>query len=114
MRFLLLSSTLALALAGCARTGGAANGRSNQPQATALRVVVPADDKDAELWVDGNYVGQLGEFDDPRVGLPRLAPGVHLVEVRKPGRFPVQRSVEVARDAPAETLVEAELLADPR
>ena len=83
-------------------------------KSSALRVVVPEADKDAELWIDGNYVGQLGEFDDERVGLPLMAPGVHTVEVRKPGRFPVQRSVDVPRDAPPETRFEAELLADPR
>ena len=114
MRHLFLSSLLAVALGACARDGSGRSSHSKTPQSSALRVVVPQQDKDAELWIDGNYVGQLGEFDDERVGLPLLAPGVHLLEVRKPGRFPVQRSVEVPSDAPPEMLFEAELLADPR
>jgi hypothetical protein len=33
--------------------------------------------------------------------------------VRKPGRFPVQRTVRVDGDTPAEIVVDAELLEDP-
>ena len=114
MRTFVTSSLLTILLGvGCA-TGNESKGETKTPSASLLRVVVPAADKDAELWIDGNYVGQLGEFDDERVGLPRLAPGVHRIEVRKPGRFPVQRSVEVPTQAPPETVVEAELLPDPR
>ena len=111
---LALTVVLSLASLGAcvSRSGGGA--RTRNPQSSALKVVVPPADKDAELWIDGNYIGQLAEFDDAQVGLPLLAPGVHRVEVRKPGRFPVQRSVEVPGDAPPETVLEAELLEDPR
>jgi hypothetical protein len=113
VRILCCSALLALSLASaCARD--AKGDTTNTPGSTQLRVVVAEGDADAELWVDGNYVGQLGEFEDERVGRPLLAPGVHRVEVRKPGRFPVQTTVEVAKDAPAEVVLEAELLADPR
>ena len=108
------SVALVLALAplgACAHEGG---GRSREPVGSALRVVVAAEDSDAELWVDGQYVGQISELSDPRIGPPLLAPGVHRVEVRKPGHFPVQRTVDVPRDAPPETTVEAELLSNPR
>ena len=113
MRVLCCSALLALSIASaCARD--AKGGTTQTPASTQLRVVVAEEDADAELWLDGNYVGQLGEFEDDRVGRPLLAPGVHRVEVRKPGRFPVQTTLEVARDAPAELVLEAELLADPR
>ena len=111
---LFTTSLFAIVLSmGCA-TDSASKGETKTPSASVLRIVVPSADKDAGLWIDGNYVGQLGEFDDERVGLPRLAPGVHRIEVRKPGRFPVQRSVEVPTKAPSETVIEAELLPDPR
>ena len=109
-RGMLAGALVSLSLA-CA-TGPRARG--GEKPSSALRVVVPADDRDAEVWVDGQYLGVVVELEDPRTGLPLLAPGVHRVEVRKPGRFPVQRTVEVPRDAPPETTVEAELLADPR
>ena len=50
-------------------------------------------DLDAEVFVDGNYVGQVKALRVPETGSILLAPGVHRVEVRKPGRFPVQRTV---------------------
>ena len=99
---------------GCANGRGGRGGAADPSASSALRVVVPQEDRDAEVWIDGNYVGQIGEFEDPRVGMPRLAPGIHRLEVRKPGRFPVQRTLEIPKDSPPETIVEAELLADPR
>ena len=50
--------------------------------------------------VPGNHLGDNGIY-------------VHRVEVRKPGRFPVQRTVRVDGDTPAEIVVDAELLEDP-
>jgi hypothetical protein len=95
---------LALALAGCkhADTG------------TSLRIEVPQEDLDADLFVDGHYVGQVGAVGKEPVGPVKLAPGVHRVEVRKPGRFPVQRTVRVDGDTPHETVIDAELLEDPQ
>ncbi|MCX4245911.1 PEGA domain-containing protein [Paraliomyxa miuraensis] len=81
---------------------------------TALRIEVPDADRDADLYVDGNYVGQVGTVGKDPVGPVMLAPGVHRVEVRKPGRFPVQRTVRVDADTPAETVIDAELLEDPQ
>jgi hypothetical protein len=76
-----------------------------------LQVVTAAPDADADVWVDGNYVGRVGDLG--RAAAPiALAPGKHRVEVRKPGRFPVQRTIEVDGSAPT-IRVEAELLEDP-
>ena len=79
-----------------------------------LRIDIGAQDRDADVYVDGNYVGQVDALDDPKLGQLRLAPGVHRVEIRKPGRFPVQRTVRIERRPSPETVVEAELLEDPR
>jgi hypothetical protein len=70
-------------------------------------------DLDAEVFVDGNYVGQVKALRVPETGPILLAPGIHRVEVRKPGRFPVQRTVEVAKQSKAPVVVRAELLEDP-
>ncbi len=79
-----------------------------------LAIEVPDADTDADVYVDGNYVGQVGSLTaagaDPLV----LAPGVHRLEVRKPGRFPVQRTIRVEGGQGAEpVVVQAELLEDP-
>ena len=99
-----LALALGLALSAC-RPAGAG---------TALRIETPAADADADVFVDGNYVGQVSEIaQDPEAPV-MLAPGVHRVEVRKAGRFPVQRTVRVDADTPAQTLIEAELLENPQ
>ena len=67
-------------------------------------------DLDADVWVDGQYIGQVVAVSNRL----KLAPGVHRVEVRKPGHFPVQRTVRVERKPAAKVSVEAELLGDPR
>lgn len=101
---------LALVLVAAVAAGGAcASG-----QAAALKIAAPAEDADAEVFVDGNYVGQVRALESGAAGPLLLAPGVHRVEVRKPGRFPVQRTVRVERRPPAEIVVEAELLEDPQ
>ena len=81
---------------------------------TALVVLTEQADLDADVYIDGNYVGQVGELQNATTGPIRLAPGVHRVEVRKPGRFPVQRTVRVDKRPPPETTVQAELLEDPQ
>ncbi len=95
---------LAVLLFAC-RTSGAG---------TTLRIEAPEADQDADVFVDGNYVGQVNALGDEPVGPVLLAPGVHRVEVRKPGRFPVQRTLRVDGDTPAETILDAELLPDPQ
>lgn len=107
---LAFAGALGLALA----TLGASGCRS--PGAIApvtLQINAPEADLDAEVFVDGQYIGALQAIG--RDGLPplTLAPGVHRVEVRKAGRFPVQKTVKVDRDTPAEVVIEAELLEDP-
>ncbi|MEE9386952.1 MAG: PEGA domain-containing protein [Nannocystaceae bacterium] len=93
---------------------GCHGGASNAPgRAVALRVMVSEADVDADVYVDGQYVGQVRALESA-VGPLRLAPGVHRVEVRKPGRFPVQRTVRVDEGAGPVVEVRAELLADPR
>lgn len=80
-----------------------------------LRIEVADADADADVYVDGHYVGQaraLGGGADG-LGTIQLAPGVHRVEVRKAGRFPVQRTVRVDGDSPAQIELTAELLSDP-
>lgn len=103
----------ALLLAGVIFVGGCNHlrGGRNEDVSSRLEIVVadPAD-TDADVWVDGQYIGQVGEVS----GRLELAPGKHRVEVRKPGHFPVQRTVEVARKPAATLKVEAELLSDPR
>jgi len=81
---------------------------------TALRLEVPQADHDADVYVDGHYVGQVSDLGKDPVGPILLAPGVHRVEVRKAGRFPVQRTVRVDESTPAETVIDAELLEDPQ
>ena len=104
----LLPLTLALLLAACAtRQAG------DPEQAAPQKIDVPAADLDAEVFVDGNYVGQVKALAVPETGPLLLAPGVHRVEVRKPGRFPVQRTVTVDRTQRAPVVVRAELLEDP-
>lgn len=88
-----------------------------KPAASAgavLKVEAPSADEDADVWVDGRYVGRVDALGKGTLPPVRLAPGVHRVEVRKPGRFPVQRTVEVAKGGPAEIVIPAELLEDPR
>ena len=100
-------AALACVLAGCA-TRSARN-----DQQAPLVIEVPDVDLDAEVFVDGNYVGQVKALRVPETGPILLAPGVHRVEVRKPGRFPVQRTVTVGKTQRTPAVVRAELLEDP-
>jgi hypothetical protein len=87
--------------------------RTTDPTGSKLVVHAPDEDADAGVFVDGTYVGNVRALSSGKLPAIQLAPGVHRLEVRKPGRFPVQRTVEVPADAPAEIVVEAELLEDP-
>lgn len=98
---------LTLSVAGCNHLRG--GGRSDVASVLEIHVVDEAD-LDADVWVDGQYIGQVSAVS----GQLKLAPGVHRVEVRKPGHFPVQRTVRVDRKPAAKVSVEAELLGDPR
>jgi hypothetical protein len=71
---------------------------------------ITSDTTDADVWVDGQYIGQVAAVS----GRLKLAVGVHRVEIRKPGHFPVQRTVRVEKNGGGAVVVEAELLADPR
>lgn len=71
---------------------------------------IASDTTDADVWVDGQYIGQVAAVS----GRLKLAAGVHRVEIRKPGHFPVQRTVRVDKNGGGAVVVEAELLADPR
>jgi hypothetical protein len=75
-------------------------------------LVVRVPNAEADLWVDGNYVGRVADVAAPDRRI-RLAPGKHRVEVRLPGRFPLQRTVEVKRGSRTPVLVEGPLLEDP-
>ncbi len=78
-----------------------------------LRIEAPQADQDADVYVDGNYVGQIDALDDAGTKGLQLAPGVHRVEIRKPGRFPVQKTVRVPTRGTPTVVVVAELLEDP-
>ena len=88
---------------GCAHTQG---GR----EAPTSLLEITSESPDADVWVDGQYIGQISAVS----GRLRLAAGVHRVEVRKPGHFPVQRTVRVEKQAGGTVVVAAELLTDPR
>ncbi|KIG12127.1 hypothetical protein DB30_01891 [Enhygromyxa salina] len=94
---------LAVAGTGCAHTQG---GRA----APTSLLAIECDTPDADVWVDGQYIGQIAAVS----GRLRLAAGVHRVEVRKPGHFPVQRTVRVEKQGGGTVIVTAELLTDPR
>lgn len=89
-------------LLGCAHASG------REPPASTLEIATET--ADADVFVDGQYVGQVAAVS----GKLRLAPGVHRVEIRKPGHFPVQRTVRVEKQSGGTVVVEAELLTDPR
>jgi len=79
-------------------------------QATALELRAGPAFGDADVFIDGNYAGTLAAV----IAQPlALGPGTHRLEVRKPGHFPLQRTVQVRRGGPEVTRVEVELLADP-
>lgn len=99
---LLLACWLALASFGCVHASG------REPPASMLEIATPT--ADADVWVDGEYIGQVEAVS----GKLRLAPGVHRVEIRKPGHFPVQRTIRVEKQGGGTVVVEAELLTDPR
>lgn len=80
---------------------------------TTLKIEAPPQDQDADVYIDGHYVGQIDALGDDPAGPVQLAPGQHRVEIRKAGRFPVQRTVAVDADTPPQTVIEAELLEDP-
>lgn len=95
---------LLLASAGlmaCAQTG------------STLVVKTPPEHADADLFIDGQYLGVIKE-QGQSVAAPRLAPGTHRVELRKPGYFPYQRALRVPKkDAPAKIDLRADLYAKP-
>ncbi|HLT35497.1 MAG TPA: PEGA domain-containing protein, partial [Enhygromyxa sp.] len=98
----LACSTVVVSNLGCVHTTG------REPPASVLEIATAT--TDADVWVDGEYIGQVAAVS----GKLRLAPGVHRVEIRKPGHFPVQRTVRVGKDGGGTVVVEAELLSDPR
>ncbi len=105
------TSRFALALALVAASGCRPRAATASP--VALSIEVADADADADVYVDGHYVGQVRALGDG-LGTMQLAPGVHRVEVRKAGRFAVQRTVRVDGSSPAEIKLTAELLEDPQ
>ena len=93
--------------AGCRPRG------SDAPGGVALRIDVADADADADVFVDGHYVGTARALGTEKLGTIQLTPGTHRVEVRKAGRFPVQRTVKVDSSTPEEVVLTAELLEDP-
>ena len=109
-RWLLLATMTCCAVA-CACAPSSKSTRGVGSAAGAVLVFdLPEEDDDADVFVDGNYVGQVNEVQ----GAVRVAPGKHRVEVRKPGRFPIQETVEVDRSRREQTRqVRGELLSNP-
>ncbi|MBC8068775.1 MAG: DUF4397 domain-containing protein [Deltaproteobacteria bacterium] len=90
-------------------------GCRNTPDAGALlQLTVVPEDRDADVWIDGNYVGRVADLQGTASGPMKLAPGAHRVEVRKSGRFPVQRTVQVGAGRESSVAVDVELLEDPQ
>lgn len=89
------------------------NCRPAPDQGATLHVQAPDEHHDADVYVDGRYMGQLASLQGAQA--LALAPGAHRVEIRKPGRFPVQRTLRVGKTPLHETkiTVEAELLENP-
>ena len=81
--------------------------------AAQLQITIPEADQDAEVYVDGNYVGLVRALHHELTGSILLAPGQHRLEIRKPGRFPFQKTISIKRPAPAQVVIQAELLTDP-
>ncbi|NVB41235.1 PEGA domain-containing protein [Pseudenhygromyxa sp. WMMC2535] len=108
----LLVCVLALAAGSVvASATGCAHGRaakSREAPASVLEIVTET--TDADVWVDGEYIGQVAAVS----GRLELGSGVHRVEIRKPGHFPVQRTVSVDKKGGGVVSVAAELLEDPR
>lgn len=100
---------LALAVAGGCKRGEL----SGVEQSAPLVIETVPEDRDAEVYVDGNYVGTVSAISTPETGPLLLAPGIHRVEVRKPGRFPIQLTVTVKKDRNGPVVIRAELLEDP-
>jgi hypothetical protein len=98
-----------LALAGGCKRGEL----SGVEQSAPLIVETVPEDSDAEVYVDGNYVGIVRALNVPETGPVLLAPGIHRVEIRKPGRFPIQLTVTVKKDRNGPVVLRAELLEDP-
>lgn len=107
---------LLLACAGCAGRPSASATPATIP-ATLLILQASAAAADADVYVDGQYLGtiaELGSVDGaPAVDPPKLAPGDHRIEVRKAGRFPAQHTVTVPKRPDAKTHQVIELLEDP-
>lgn len=99
-----------LALGGSVLALGCAHTQGNRREPPTSLLEISSETADADVWVDGQYIGQVSAVS----GKLKLAPGVHRVEVRKPGYFPVQRTVKVEKQAGGTVSVEAEMLADPR
>lgn len=92
-----------------AASHGCVHAQSGREAPSSL-LEITSDTTDADVWVDGQYIGQVAAVS----GRLKLAAGVHRVEIRKPGHFPVQRTVRVDKQGGGAVVVEAELLADPR
>ncbi len=88
--------------------------RQTPDAGAALQLTVVPADRDADVWIDGNYVGTVADLQGRAAGPMKLAPGAHRVEVRKSGRFPVQRTVHVSASGPSSVTLDAELLEDPQ
>ena len=95
----------------------ACDGKTRNPgdAGTALHIEIAAQDEDADVFIDGNYVGQVAEVQGTKAGSMRLAPGVHRFEVRKDGRFPFQYTLEIdPKKPPARVEIDVQLLEVPR
>jgi len=116
-RALTFRVVLGLAVAAAMPIYAGCDQRTRAPgdRGTALVIDIADEDADADVFIDGNYVGQVSEVQGTKAGSMRLAPGVHRFEVRKDGRFPFQHTLEIdTKKPPASVQVDVQLLEDPR
>ena len=88
----MLAAVLATSVPACAHRPASSAGEES-----ILKIDVLPEDGDADLFINGNYVGTVAETQQSAALPIRLAVGSHRIELRKPGRFPVQRTVIVER-----------------
>ncbi len=71
------------------------------------------EDADADLYIDGQYVGTVGESRGSKAGVVLLRVGDHRIEIRKAGHYPLRRTLRVEKGHPDKLVYSAELLSEP-
>lgn len=93
--YLLLPPVLLLLAPGLSACLSATTGRSAAASGAVVPLQIAADPPDVEIYLDGEYRGELARWRDRT--LP-VAPGPHRIELRREGYFPLRREIEVGPD----------------